>query len=285
MNRIWRLLSLSLLVVVATTATAEEGKIVLGSVAMDVPAVMYQRLDPLVQYLARQTGHPAELRLSPSLDEAVKSLATGQTDIAYLTPVAFLKARKESGARPLVKLLTLGQGSFNLMIVVRQDSPIKSVSQLAGKRFALGDKSALLQRAVVVGAGMPLEKLGEVQFLGHYDNIARAVNTGEFDAGILKDTTAREWQKKGLRVIHTSVPLPPYVIAVRGNLDEKSVVKLRQALLALRKTDASHLAILKALDPEYDGFAPTSDAEYDVVRDLIAPFQKPAAEKPAAAKS
>lgn len=279
MNRIRRLLSLSLLGLVATTATAEEGKIVLGSVAMDVPAVMYQRLDPLVQYLARQTGHPAELRLSPSLDEAVKSLATGQTDIAYLTPVAFLKARQESGARPLVKLLTRGQGSFNLMIVVRQDSPIKSVSQLAGKRFALGDKSALLQRAVVVGAGMPLERLGEHRFLGHYDNIARAVSTGEFDAGILKDTAAREWEKKGLRVIHTSAPLPPYVIAVRGNLDEKSVTKLRQALLALRRTDASHQAILKALDPEYDGFAPTSDAEYDVVRDLIAPFQKPVAAK------
>lgn len=280
MNRIRRLLSLLLLVIVATTAAAEEGKIVLGSVAMDVPAVMYQRLDPLVQYLARQTGHPVELRLSASLDEAVKSLSAGETDIAYLTPVAFLKARQESGARPLVKLLTLGKGSFNLMIVVRQDSPIKSVSQLAGKRFALGDKAALLQRAVVVGAGMPLEKLGEVQFLGHYDNIARAVSTGEFDAGILKDTTAREWQKKGLRVIHTSAPLPPYVIAVRGNLDEKLVVKLRQALLTLRKTDARHLAILKALDPEYDGFALTSDAEYDVVRDLIAPFQKPAAAKP-----
>ena len=280
MNRIRRLLSISLLAVAAMTAAAEEGKTVLGSVAMDVPAVMYQRLDPLVQYLARQTGRPAELRLSASLDEAVKSLSAGETDIAYLTPVAFLKARQESGARPLVKLLTRGQGAFNLMIVVRQDSPIKSVSQLAGKRFALGDKAALLQRAVVVGAGMPLERLGEFQFLGHYDNIARAVSSGEFDAGILKDTTAREWQKKGLRVIHTSAPLPPYVIAVRGNLDEKSVAKLRQALFALRKTDASHLAILKALDPEYDGFAPTSDAEYDVVRDLIAPFQKPAAAKP-----
>jgi phosphonate transport system substrate-binding protein len=243
---------------------------------MDVPAVMYQRLNPLVEYLARQTGHPAELRLSPTLDEAVKSLATGQTDIAYLTPVAFLKARKESGAKPLVKLLTQGKGSFNLMIVVRKDSPITSVSQLTGKRFALGDKAALLQRAVVVGAGMPIENLGEVQYLGHYDNIARAVNGGEFDAGILKDTTVHEWEKKGLRVIHTSAPLPAYVIAVRGNMDEKSVAKLRNALLALRKSDASHRAILKALDPEYDGFAPTSDAEYDVVRDLIAPFQKPA---------
>ncbi len=276
------LFSLSLLQLVSAgpPAQAEEGKTVLGSVAMDVPAVMYQRLDPLVQYLARQTGRPAELRLSATLDEAVKSLAANQTDIAYLTPVAYLKARQESGARPLVKLLTRGEGSFHLMIAVRRDSPIKSVSQLAGKRFAFGDKSALLQRAVVVGAGMPLERLGEYRFLGHYDNIARAVSTGEFDAGILKDTTAREWEKKDLRVLYTSAPLPPYVIAVRGNLDDKSASTLRQALLALRKNDASHQAILHALDPEYDGFAPTSDAEYDVVRDLIAPFQKPAPAKP-----
>lgn len=281
MNPVLRMLTISLLALVVTPAAAETGKIVLGSVAMDVPAIMYQRLDPLVKYLAHATGHPVELQLSSSLDDAVKSLTSGQTDVAYLTPVAFIKARQASGVRALVKPLTLGKASFNLMIVVQQDSPIKLVSELAGKRFALGDKAALLQRAVVVGAGMPLENLGEVQFLGHYDNIAQAVSSGEFDAGILKDTTAHAWQKKGLRVIHTSEPLPSYVIAIRGDMGEKSVTELRQAFLALNKTDSSHQAILKALDPEYDGFAPASDAEYDVVRDLIAPFQKPAVNKPA----
>lgn len=36
-----------------------------------------------------------------------------------------------------------------------------------------------------------------------------------------------------------------------------------------------HNRIIKALDKKYDGFAPTSDAEYDVVRQLIKPFQYP----------
>jgi len=33
------------------------------------------------------------------------------------------------------------------------------------------------------------------------------------------------------------------------------------------------LKVIKAVDKKYDGFAATSDAEYDVVRKLVAPFE------------
>ena len=50
---------------------------------------------------------------------------------------------------------------------------------------------------MVVGAGVKLEELGSYRFIGHYDNIARGVANGDFDAGILKDTTAYEWGTQG----------------------------------------------------------------------------------------
>ena len=43
--------------------------------------------------------------------------------------------------------------------------------------------------------------------------------------------------------------------------------------LALSPNPA-HARIIKSLDPSYSGFAPTNDAEYDVVRRLIKPFEK-----------
>jgi phosphonate transport system substrate-binding protein len=157
---------------------------------------------------------------------------------------------------------------------VRQDSPIKRIEDLKGKTFAFGDKAAILQRAVVVGAGMPLENLSEYKFIGHYDNIAKGVASGDFDAGILKDTTAKEWQKRGLRILYSSAPLPPYNIVASSKVDAKLLKQIRQAFLDLNIKNPAHKAVIQALDDEYDGFAPTSDAEYDVVRQLIAPFEE-----------
>jgi phosphonate transport system substrate-binding protein len=245
-----------------------------GSVAMDIPAEMYRRLTPLKNYLSTALGRPVSLRLSPNMPEAINAVSTGDVDLAYLTPVAYLEAERRSKAKLVVKTVTQGKSSFRLMIVVRDDSPIKSIADLRGKSFAFGDKAAILQRAVVVGAGMPLEALGQYQFIGHYDNIAQGVARGDFDAGILKDTTAYAWQKKGLRIIHQSKDLPPYNIVASAAMSDALVAQVRAAFLRLDPKIPAHRSVIEALDREYDGFAPTRDRDYDEVRRLIAPFAK-----------
>jgi len=244
-----------------------------GSVAMDIPAVMHKRLTPLTQYLTKKLHRKVSLRLSPNMGAAIQSTATGEVDISYLTPVAYLKAHEQGGAQLIAKTVTNGKASFQLMIVVKEDSPIRTVQDLVGKSFAFGDKKALLQRATVVEAGLKLDQFSEYQFIGHYDNIARAVVSGDFDAGILKDTMAFAWKGKGLRVIYSSPNLPPYNICVSKNVDKTTRNQIRKAFLALDNKNPKHLKIIKALDKKYDGFAPTSDAEYDVVRKMIKPFQ------------
>lgn len=246
----------------------------LGSVAMDIPAEMHRRLRPLTEYLSAELKRPVELRLSSDLSAAAGEVAGGRVDIAYLTPVAYIRAHDQGGAQILVKTVTRDVKSFRLMIVARADGPIKTPRDLVGKRFALGDRAAILQRAVVVGAGVRLEELGAYHFLGHYDNIARGVANGDFDAGILKDTTAFQWEKKGLRIIHRSPELPPYNIAVSNRVDKDTFEALRHAFLKLDPVKPAHANIIKSLDPAYSGFAPTGDAEYDVVRKLVKPFEK-----------
>lgn len=250
-------------------------ELVFGSVAMDIPAVMHSRLKPLTVYLGDRLQRPVHLKLSPNMGAAINETASGGVDIAYLTPVAYLKAHAKGDAQIIAKTVTNGKASFQLMIVVREDSPYKSVQDLVGTRFAFGDKKALLQRAVVVGAGIKLEQFGEYKFIGHYDNIARAVANKDFDAGILKDTKAFKWKDKGLRILYSSPDLPPYNIAASKNVSPELVKRLQEAFLALDGKNPEHLKIIKALDKKYDGFAATSDAEYNVVRELIAPFNKP----------
>jgi len=271
-----RILTTLLLACVLAPALAAGGPdaLTLGTVAMDIPAVMHQRLKPLSQYLSDALGRTVLIKPAPDLSKAVDEIASGDVDIAYLTPLAYVKAQRAGNVRVVAKTVTKGRDTFKLMIVVRADSPIRSVRELAGKRFALGDPAALLQRAVVVNAGIRLEQLGSYRFLGHYDNIARGILNGDFDAGILKDTTAYQWQQKGLRILHASPDLPPYNIAVSRKLDPATVAAIQSALLRLDAKKPEHAAVIKALDPGYDGFAPASDADYDVVRQLVAPFEK-----------
>lgn len=255
------------------TAVAQNGGLKFGSVAMDVPAAMHQRLAPLTRYLSETLGQPVTLKLAKNMHDAIHDISSHSVDLAYLTPVAYIRAHDQGQAKLVVKTITRGKASFKLMIVVRQDSPLKQVQDLVGKRFALGDPAALLQRATVVGAGMPLEKFRSYKFLGHYDNIVRAVMRHDFDAGIVKDTMAYKWQNKGIRILYRSPDLPPYNIAASGNIDNATLKKLKQAFLALDVKKPAHRLVIKALDKRYDGFAPTSDQEYDVVRQLIKPFK------------
>ena len=245
-----------------------------GSVAMDIPAAMHRRLKPLTDYLSEELKQPVTLRISSGLSVASEELASGNVDIAYLTPVAYVKARRLSNVRPVVKTLSFGHDAFQLMIVTQQDSTIKSVGDLKEKTFAFGDSAALLQRAVVVNAGIKLEQLGSYRFLGHYDNVARGVANHDFDAGIIKDTMTTQWTKKGLRIIYTSPYVPPFNISVSSRVSDARFLEIQQALLKLNTSNPRHRAILKALDEEYDGFTKTSDAEYDVIRKLIKPFEK-----------
>ncbi len=257
----------------ATQTNANELKF--GSVAMDIPAIMHRRLTPLTEYLSQAINQPVSLQLSPNMASAINEVANNNVDLAYLTPVAYIKAHQKGESDILVKTVTNNKASFQLMIVVRKDSPIRKISDLEGAEFAFGDKAALLQRAVVVGAGIPLIKLGSYKFIGHYDNIARGVEVGDFDAGILKDTKAFKWESKGLRILYRSPELPPYNITVSKKLNQATREKLRNAFLALDDSNPRHRAIIKALSKKYNGFSEAKDADYDVVRTLIKPFNKP----------
>lgn len=254
------------------TASFAKDEIRIGSVAMDTPAVMHKRLRPLTQYLSDALQRPVTLKLSPDMSSAITDVATGRVDLAYLTPVAYIRSHQKGNTQIVAKTVTNKRASFQLMIVVGEDSQIKTVADLKGKKFAFGDRAALLQRATVVGANMPLESLGSYDFLGHYDNIVRAILHGDYDAGILKDTKALKWQGKGIRIIYESPHLPPYNLTASSKLDSSTFKKIQNALLNLDSSNPAHKRIIKSLSKKYDGFAKTSDSEYDVIRKLVAPF-------------
>lgn len=253
---------------------AEDNSVKFGSVAMDVPSVMHRRLTPLTKYLSEKIGKPVSLKLAKDMPQAIDDLSTGRVDIAYLTPVAYIRSNASGNTQLVAKMKTRGKASFRLMIVVKDGSPIQTVEDLYGHSFAFGDEAALLQRAVVVGAGLPLKKFSSYSFLKHYDNIVRAVLLGDFDAGILKDTKAYKWTGKGIRIIYSSPELPPYNIAASANTSPQMLAILKKTFLNLDINNPEQRVVIHALDKKYDGFAHAKDTDYDIVRELVKPFSQ-----------
>ncbi|MEW6415422.1 MAG: PhnD/SsuA/transferrin family substrate-binding protein [Pseudomonadota bacterium] len=258
----------------ALVTPANVATVTMGSVAMDIPVEMIKRMSALTNYLALATNLNVRFKPSPNMASAVDDLGTGQTQIAYLTPVAYIDARRKYGVVPLVAPTTDGKPTFSLVIGVKAGSGIKSVADLKGRRFAFGDEKALLQRAAVESMGLKMGDFSQFAFLKHYDNIAKAVLAGDFDGGILLHSTAEEFKGRGIVVVGSTPPLPSYIFAVHPNLPVATRNQLRDALLALKKGTPEGTATLEAFDKTYDGFVVADDAAYDPIRKLIAPFQK-----------
>jgi phosphonate transport system substrate-binding protein len=257
----------------ARAAAKPSAEITMGSVAMDIPVEMIRRMSALTNYLALSTDLDVRFRPSPNLGSAVEDLGRGQTQLAYLTPVAYIEARRRYGVLPLVAPTTRGRPHFSLVIGVRAGSGIGAPAELKGRRFAFGDEKALLQRAAVESMGLKAGDFSASAYLKHYDNIAKAVLAGDFDGGILKDSTADDFKGRGIVAIASTAPLPSYVFAVRPQVPATLRQRLRDALLALKKDTPDHAATLEAFDNAYDGFVVVEDKAYDTVRRLIQPYQ------------
>ena len=248
-----------------------------GSVALESPLVMHKRLTPLANYLSRVLERPVELVLSPNISTAIDNLIHDQVDIAFLTPAAYVRTHQISQTEPLVKARIGDHASFRLAIISRADGPVNTVDDLKGRRFAFGDRRALLQRATLYSAGLKLEDFDRYDFLDHLDNVIRAVLHGAFDGGVVAEIAARKWETRGLRIIYLSPELPSFNISASRRLDETTTARIKEALLRLDIRQPGDRAVIKSIDPEYTGFLPANDADYDIVRSLIQPYETDAA--------
>ena len=262
------LLTILLLAVSQTVTAQTDSEIVMGSVAMDTPSVMHRKLTPLAEYLSAKSGLKVEFKPNLNLKAAIDDIANGVTALSYLTPIAYVDAHdKNPKVIPLAAPLTHGEVDFTLVLAVEKDAPIRNVSDLKGKSFAYGDPKALVQKAVVLKAGIKDTEFAKFAHLNHYDNIAKALLAKEFDAGILKDTKFDEFKSRGLREIYRSKPVQGYVFAANANIGEKNLAKLKKAFLDLDKQSASK--VLEGLDSGYTGFASVTDSDYNEIRSLV----------------
>ena len=233
------------------------------------PHVTYEYYQPLMDYLSRNTPYRFELRLGRTYLETIEDLRKGVTDVAYLGGATYALARHRFGARALVKPLNAQGGStYRCYIVVREDSPMKTIGDLKGKSMVFGARrsttGSLIPSYMLFGSGMTPARLKSNKNLHNHEEVAKGVLKGVYDAGAVKDVVAWKYQEQGLRVIAMSEELPNAPIAAGPSLPGDAEAALTKALLAIDGNNPQDQAVLAELGPELrHGFVRARGEDYD----------------------
>lgn len=216
-------------------------------------------------------------------------LRDGTIDFAFLPAALFVKAQDEGGAQALFRTVRPAVNkapapAFSSIIVVRADSGIATLKDLAGKLIGAGDPS---DATTWVAPGGHLAKNGVdpnrdariqfrnsgadalVQLLGKKVEAAFAARHDLEHADVLKaDADAA----KTLKVLATVDNVPLEVVAARKGLDAKVVDKFRAAFRSLGDTSKATYTKDGKTEPilaqwGITGLVEAKDADFAAVRE------------------
>ena len=232
-----------------------------------------RRFTPLAEALAREAERPVVVRVGVSYADNIAAIGTDSVDIAYMGPASYVTMVSRYGTKPLLARQVInGDPMLHGEIIVRQDSAIRSLGDLKGKRFAFGDPdstgSHVVPAAMLREAGVPESALAQAVFLHAYRNIALAVLAGDFDAGAVHEDIFREYAPRGLRALAHQPPVADHLFVASGRLSVKEVDTLRRAMQELPGTPAGKAA-MAAIDPGMTALAAARDSDYDSLRTLM----------------
>jgi phosphonate transport system substrate-binding protein len=235
---------------------------------------MYLKYQPLANYLESATGEPWDLVLVASYERAVEDLCAGRLTMAYLGPYTYARARAACRVVPVVKLNTHGKPTYHGLIMVRVDSKLQRLEDLAGKTFGFGEPmstaSCLVARGMLEDAGLRVGVNLACRHFAHHEQAARAVLLGDVDACAVRDIVGEKFvARQALRVLARSEEIPNFVLALAPGDPPAFREQLVRALTVLPGQNRAATAAMKDWDEEFSGgFVPASDEEYEPIRKL-----------------
>jgi phosphate/phosphite/phosphonate ABC transporter binding protein len=213
---------------------------------------MRAEFEPLAACLSDSIGQRVVLYIAKDYGDLRTQMEAGAVDIGSFSPFAYVDAARGGKIRIIAQSILDGSATYRGVIVARQQSGLKTVADLRGKRFAFVDpKSAsgyVYPRAMLIEKGItPESYFKETIFAGDHTEVIAAVLEGRADAGAIYEGALGVAKSNGvptenLVILASTEPIPHDAIAVRTGLDEALVKKIQAALVDLDKSDAGHAA-------------------------------------------
>jgi phosphate/phosphite/phosphonate ABC transporter binding protein len=247
-----------------------------GVVPLQEPSVMFRKFTPLSEYLSKKLGRKIDLKVAIDMDSAVKDIGSNVTQLCAMGPANYVDANTKYGVKVIAKALRNGVPFHRAAIVIKADSPLKSLRELKGRSLALvSPKSAtghIMPLAALRDAGIAVADLRLYEFLGSHDKVAKAVRNGEFDAGGMPEESAKKFADKGLKILELTPEIPEFNVCCNPTLNPAIMTTMRDALVALDINNSDDAIVLKSLGRDCTGFMPATEKDYAVFRQNIQGF-------------
>jgi len=265
----------TLLVFISATSQASSKPLIFGVHPYLHSATLIERFKPLMDYLEKGMEEDIQIRVGTSYADHIQAFARGEIDFAYFGPASFISLTTENKSyRLLGRLSFSGKDTFRGAIVIRENSSLKSLSELKGKRFAFGDPNSTLSNLVpkrmLQDAGVNLEDLASYSNLKNHHNVALAVLLGNYDAGGIKSEVFDEYKARGLKVLQWTPDIPTHLFVAGPNLSAEKLKKLSQLMLNLQDSSEAKDILFK-IKKGTTAIIPANYGEYQALRQLISP--------------
>lgn len=272
-RRNWLKASIVSLALAATgSAFAQSNELRVGLIPSEDAQAMLHASQQVMEQLAAKTGMTVRPFVANDYNGVIEAMRSGKIDVAYFGPFSYVLAAQlanaEAFAIPVSK--KSGQSSYESIIITKKDNGPTSVEELRGKTFAFVDPSSasghLFPKAGLLSDGINADQyFSRIIFSGSHDASIMAVANGKVDAAAVASPIFQTAVAKGhvkaedFQIVWQSQPIPESPMAWRKGLEEATKQKVATALSQIKGLPWGDRG-------ELQGFAPTSDAAYDVVR-------------------
>ena len=162
----------------------------IGSVTVENQAATVTRYKPFAEYLEKKLGVKVEVFTASDYAGIVQALSAGQIHLARMGGAGYAAGYIDSdgGIEPLAMNVEPNGGKgYHSVLIVRADSPYKTVNDLKGKTLAWADPNStsgyLVPNAALRDAGIdPQKHFGRTLFSGGHEQSVLGVLKGNLDS-------------------------------------------------------------------------------------------------------
>ena len=246
-----------------------------GVISRYAPTLIYERYQPVMDYLSAAGTYQYELKLSTSYEDAAEQLRRGEVVASFFGTWIYARLGPHLGLEPvLAPRNEEGGTSFHAALIVAAASPLTRISELAGRRVALPSRSSYagnwLSAEALPAAGLSLADLDSVHYFDYHQTVVHRVMDGQFDAGVVRETVARDFAGQGIRVIARSGPFPGPPLVVHAGNPHPAIAEMVRLLLALTPSQPADERLLGGWAKEFaQGFVAVKAGDYAPVLRIL----------------
>ena len=269
MAKLWPMLLLAATIavaatigVVAATAAAQPAALAFGVLNQQSPVLTAERWNPILHYVSTVSGVPLRLRMGRTVQETDDMMGRGELDFVF-TNHNFQSEYERVGYRVIARW---GGEPIRGVIVVAAASPVRQLSDLAGKRMAFPSRDAFVAYAVPLVALKMVGVTIEEVLAGNQDGALAQLKAKQVEAAAVNSRFLKQYAEREavtFREIYLSDPYPDLAVIAHPRVPAATVDAVRKALLGM-KSEPVAAAVLERV--KFVGFEPATNQDYDGVR-------------------